>query len=585
VPQEPVIVEAHGLQWKVAGEFAGRLPLLNLEPLRHTDELADSRLVKDNTVRMVARVDDPASPDGPGLYVKRYKFRDLYKRLLHMQVPTKAHVEWRVSRQLQDAGVPTCTVLAIAIDREMGIPREGWLISRAIPRTVQLRDALQAREPGRRGFIIRETAALTARLVDAAFYHKDYHAGNILVRPSGARGERVFVVDQHSIRRVRMFTRGRVAAMLGMLDNSTRPCGTTEAERTAFLRHFLQMWSGGPGLSRHSLREWAQRLTTAARSQHRRHMRSRTRRCLKESSLFTRDRAGRYRIWHRRELTPRDALRAVQRHDEKLQDVVSEDEHERRNMTDSALGDHEDGPVLRSRRRTQVSIVPCEHVPPTDVDSPADSEQVPAGRICVKAYRRPDFFSRLKDVLRPRSRARHCYRAHRGMQVRGLPVPEPFALLENRWGRADYILLEAIPHEENLYLMANRPGGLPRGPWRRKLAAALARIFCRMAREGISHPDTKPSNFLVDTQDAEVRVWLVDLDRVRFGVTVDQQWWVDHLARLDSGLPADVNLRERLRFLRDCGRGRWSRAERLAIARLVREKSLQRGPRWKAQEG
>ena len=72
--EEHVIKEAHGLEWKVVGEFAGRLPLLDLEPLRHPDELPPGCLIKDNTVRTVVRVEDPSSPDGPGLYIKRFKF-------------------------------------------------------------------------------------------------------------------------------------------------------------------------------------------------------------------------------------------------------------------------------------------------------------------------------------------------------------------------------------------------------------------------------------------------------------------------------------------------------------------------------
>jgi hypothetical protein len=583
VPEEPTMIEAHGLQWKVAGEFTGRLRLLDLPPLRRPRELPDGQLVKDNTVRTVVRVDDPVNPDGPGLYIKRYKFRDLHKRLLHLMVPTKPQVEWHISRALALAGVPTCNVLAIAVDRHLGVPREGWLVNREIPDTAELRDALDRREPGRREFIIRETAALTARLIDNGFYHTDYHAGNILVRPAGSQGARVFVVDQHSIRRVRLFTRGRVAAMLGMLDNSTRRYATTEAERRGFLRHFLEMWSGGPGLSREAMDAWAARLTAAADKEHRRHMASRTRRCVKESSLFTRDRSGGFRMWHRRELAPQDAIQAVERHDEKLAEVVSEDRKERTNQTESALGEHADGPVLRSRRRTQVSIVPCDHVPPTGVGSAARREETPPGRVCVKAFRRPDLSSRLKDVLRPRSRARQCYAAHRGMAVRGLPVPEPFALMENRWGREDYVILEAIPHDETLAIMALRPDGLPGGLWRRKLAAALAQVFRSMARERVRHPDTKPSNFLIQTEGEEVRVWVVDLDKVSFRARVDDAWWVEHLARLDAGLPADVTLRDRLRFLRDCGRGRWSRQQRLAIARRVREKSLERGPEWLAE--
>ncbi len=74
-------VQAHGLTWLVVREFAPTLPRLDLERARHPYVLTPGEYVKDNTVRTVLRVPDPDRPDGPGLYVKRYKFRGRAERL------------------------------------------------------------------------------------------------------------------------------------------------------------------------------------------------------------------------------------------------------------------------------------------------------------------------------------------------------------------------------------------------------------------------------------------------------------------------------------------------------------------------
>jgi tRNA A-37 threonylcarbamoyl transferase component Bud32 len=567
-------VDAHGFRWLAVSGFAGTIPLLDLDAVRQVGPPGTGICVKDNTVRTVARVDDPAAPDGPGLYIKRYKFRSLGERLKHLIIPTKPAQEWRVCRALQAAGISTCDVLAIAVRRRGLLPREGFLVSREVAGATTLREFAEAGQADETfaGGLVDELAQVTARLCAGGFYHSDYHAGNILLRPDAARGERILVVDLHSIRLYRP-RRGQVLRMLGMLTQSCARPGAGAGDEEAFVRAFLGLYAGGRYASDASA--WLAELRLARKRLDRRRMRSRTRRCMVESTMFTRDKAGGVVIHRRRDFPLESALAAARSHAEAL------------------AGREDAGDVLHSAARSAVTLCDCPAMPPVEVERPAPPEDLLPGTVCVKSFRRPSLEDRLKDLLRPRSRARASWIASHGMGVRGLPVAAPLALLEARGklaGRPDYLIAEAIENDGTLGDLSERPlSPAQRGA----ICRAVAELLTRLADRAVYHPDTKPKNFLVKETDTGFRLWLVDPDRIRFDQPYTAALWVKVLGRVNAGLAANVTLLDRMRCLRLCSRirwtpqgrpatggPRWTSAERLAIARAAYELSLTRRPAW-----
>ncbi len=563
--EDTLTLRARGLKWRTIPEFADTIPLLPLEELRRPAELPDHVLVKDSTTRTVARYDDPQDPDGPGLYLKRYKFRDLTDRIRYAVVPSKPATEWRISRALREAGIPTCDVLAFGLRTEWGLPGEGFLASREISGTVPLKDFIRdmlpeagAGEVPPRDELIEELARLTARLVDARFYHRDYHAGNLLIRPHAPEGRRLFVTDLHAVRR-RTVRRRRLRRMLAMLGASTASPAVGAAEQVRFLRAFLRCRRGGTDPSPEEVGEWARRVRRTMRKQHRRHMRSRTRRCLVESSLFTSEKTDRFVIHRRRDFPRETALSMARLH---------------RRAIDAEAGRAE---VLRRAPRTEVTLAPCPSVPPRTLNQPASAEEVGPGPVCVKAYLRRSRRERLKDCLRLRSRARAAWVGARGLHVRGIPAPLPLALLESRRklrGSPDYLITRAVPNDGTLDEYVSEHD-LDRGE-RLGLVDALADLLITMAQEKVYHPDTKPGNILVQRNGEEFELYLVDLDRVQFEKKMSRRRWIKSLARVNSGLPEGVSGPDRMRCLRRCAEGRWDRRERLELARRVREMSIRR---------
>ncbi len=557
------------MEWLAVEEFAPTIPRLDIEKARHPDALSRSEFVKDNIVRTVMRLPDPEDATGPGLYLKRYKFRRPRERLKHLIVPTKPATEWKVCRALQKAGIPTCDVLAIAVRRRRGLHREGFLLSREIAGAVELRDFLRDRRPAAeernpryRRELIEELADLTARLVDGGFDHRDYHVGNLLIRPGAPAGRRLHVVDLHRVRLRRAGRRG-LLRMLGMLADSTSLSDVSQEDRAAFLRAFLSRWRGGPGDSEDAFARWSKMIKLAQRRLWRTHMRSRTRRCVVRSTLFTKERAAGFLIHRRRDIPLRSALDAVKLHDAAI------------------AGERGDVQVFRRDLRTEVTVCPCDRVPPFGVNRPAAPDDVKPANVCVKSFRRASLVERLKDTFRPCSRARTAWLAARGFSVRGVPAARPLALLESRSklsGKPDYLITEALENDGDLGELAM--AGLPAGRRRRQLGAAIADMLNLLAEKEIYHPDTKPTNFLVKERDGAFDLWLVDLDRVRFDAPPDRNRWEKSLARLNAGLPADVTVLDRMRCLRRCGAGRWTARERLQIARRVYDLSLRRRPAW-----
>lgn len=125
----------------------------------------------------------------------------------------------------------------------------------------------------------------------------------------------------------------------------------------------------------------------------------------------------------------------------------------------------------------------------------------------------------LKDVLHTavhtlmRSRARWCFGSSARMISRGFLTPLSVAMLEERWGLLrfrSYLLTEWVEGEP-LDERARRQGPSELAP----IAAEMGALWRALGDARIGHGDMKASNFLIDVHG---RVWMIDLDGVRFAL-------------------------------------------------------------------
>lgn len=228
------------------------------------------------------------------VYVKRYRVRGLSERLKYLVVRPRAAAEWRAASALARFGIVAALPLAMGIARRGPWLTDGFFVAAELAGEPyhDAASALRSR-PGGVAALLRETVALYHALAKSRVLHPDLHGGNMLVRDE-AGSPRIGLVDLHSLRfpRVGPLARRRMRRKLahslwGVLQQD---------EFEAVLSQLA------PGRE-DALREQVARVERVR-------LRSRSRRCVIDSTRFAVEREADWSGWRRREVL-RDALLAL----------------------------------------------------------------------------------------------------------------------------------------------------------------------------------------------------------------------------------------------------------------------------------
>lgn len=517
-------------------------------------------LVKENLGRATWRCEVA----GVGaVYVKRDRARGLLERAKFLLLASRAAAEHRNLVRLLALGVPAPLPVASAERRTLGVISDAVLVTRAIEGAATLRERLA---PER----IAAAARLLRALHDAHLFHRDYHAGNILVRRDGS----LALVDLQKMRRLPALPprlRARDCAVflhdLGdVLDEAGR-------------RAFLESYGAAPAL--------AGRVERAVRARRAERMASRAKRCVVPSSGFRIEDLPGLRVYRRADVPLAGALAAVDAHRRTIE-----------------AGPGAPGFVKRDPPTTCISR-----------QGRIASEGPGAAAVAVKEFPSRGPAYALESLVR-RHRGREAWMAAHALLVRGIETPLPLALVEERRCGlvfASYVLTRWLEPAEDAHLYVDRrfaqgrpvaPPGRSRGPWgeggeRSPLGArgeaeavrAFARFVARLHAEGIYHGDLKLPNVLVveGSAGAPPSFALLDLDAVR-QTRLSRRRRAKNLAQVEDYtryyLP-QVKRTHRVRFLEEYARVfpdtaeilraveahvrfRWERRERVKAARAAR---------------
>lgn len=137
-------------------------------------------------------------------------------------------------------------------------------------------------------------------------------------------------------------------------------------------------------------------------------------------------------------------------------------------------------------------------------------------QLSIKDFHVPSAINALVYTRLRKSKARRSYENARRLIDMGFDTPDPVAYIEIHQGarltRSYYICLQ-IDHTEDLRL------------WHQRDAAAmspvldsLARYIVRLHRAGVYHKDFSPGNILYRDEDGTLHFYLIDINRMRFGV-------------------------------------------------------------------
>jgi tRNA A-37 threonylcarbamoyl transferase component Bud32 len=472
--------------------------------------------IKANTVRTVLRV-----PFGDGaLILKRYHsggFLEAAKSLLS----SRARTEWRIARALEAAGLPAVRAVLMGERRRFGVLREGFFATgeveggEAVIPYLRARFADRPEDPDRRALLVA-LARLVRRFHDAGFVHGDLHGGNLLVTGE-AGAPQIRILDLHTVRRCARVSRGARFGNVAKLMHSLSTATSGPDRET-----LLDAYEGdAPVLGG---REALPALAREIGKLELRRLASRSKRCVKQSTAFTNERIGSFRLWRRREVPSWGPLHAV---------------------GDHLLSAWRKSPeVLKHARRSILS----RQVLPGAVEQ---------ARVVVKETLCRGAVDWLKNAFRA-PRGLQSYRNGNALIVHGVPVARPLAaLVAGRWPArgASWLIMEDLSDLTRIDLFVLKRYAGPLSPAARAEKIALITAFGRFVgdlhRRGIYHGDLKAVNVFVEPgPDGGFAFRLVDYDRVRFSRRVNRRRRIKNLAQIAASVAVVVTKTDRLRFFR-----------------------------------
>jgi len=506
-------------------------------------ERAGAEVVKENPVRMVFRV----QCGGETFYAKWHRVRGSWDGVGARLRGTRAEREMAAAMTLADGGVPTIEPVLVALRRRFGLPVESFLVTRELSGVslcglARGPSASRSRaDQARRLRLARALGRSVRRLHDSGISHPDLHPGNFLVTGD----DELAILDLHAAKRV-----GRFPAFcqrvrdIAKLQVSMDDPAITVRDRVRFARAYL-----GDDAAREELSALLYHAYNYAGYLREKHIRSRSRRCVVKSKVYTNERTSLGRVFRKRAMPLEAVAKALALH--------------RRVLAGEAEGE-----VLKSARKTNVTFVPMDG-------------SLGVERLCVKEWVRPALAMLLPKRLRHRP-AMRSWRASLGLAVRGVPAPEAHALVMGR-GRRSYVIMEALRDGAPLPVYVERimTPELPAAT-RRAFASAAACFLLKCYAECVRHKDLKAANVLVrEMEPGAWRFYLLDLDAVRFPRHIRMEWKLVNLAQLNAAVSLKFTWTDRMRFLRCLARDDPSLLDR-AVAREIGRLTLGRGLRWRA---
>jgi tRNA A-37 threonylcarbamoyl transferase component Bud32 len=491
-----------GLRWTIAENTAYWLPPALLDdPETFLLNNLPQKLLQKSSVRTAFIIPAPKGD----LFLKHYKIRGLNEGLKYFVLPSKARREWEMVHRARRKGIPTTVPLAMAERRKGGVLHDAFLITVAISPSRPLIELIP--EGGYEELFFR-TARLLRQAHEAGLLHQDLHAGNILV---DMHGKALYLIDLHRSRFVRSVSRRWRLWNLAQFFYSLKRWLSPETKKA-----FLQQYDEEEDMFKGRLEKVLRKIERQEGRIQRRHMRSRTKRCLKASGGFSATKEHGWHIWCRRGWKPEGLPKIIAKH----QDTVAKGK----------------GGLIKADRRTAITLFNYKGT-----------------RLCVKEYRYQGPWQPWKELLSG-SKARRGWLMGNGLVVRGVKGVIPQALVERkRMGllREAFLIMETPPGyvELDRYMVMAfeaQKDGTRRGAFIDAFADFMAYLYLH----NIIHRDLKTCNIMVQEGEDTWDFGLVDMDDVRLDKKVGLKSFLKGLIQLHTSTPLFMAMSDRIRFLR-----------------------------------
>jgi len=439
--------------------------------------------------------------EGRRVFLKRDCTKDWIESLKYLFFPTKGEKEFLIASRLKRKGVNLPRPLGWMKRVRRGLVRESYFLSEAIGAGVSF---IEEVEKSKESLSMIELAKTVKKFQDAGLFHQDLHAGNFLWG-----GNSLFLTDYHHAKMVKLLSLNRRLWNLAHLFHSLKSIWG-EREQLQFLDQYFDEISNEsrkreilfqriyPTMNRLQTRQW----------------RSRTKRCLKESTEFTVQQEKGIRTFRRRDF-PMDRLkRAMEEH---------------RNLI---------------RKKPSCLI---KHSPEVIVSILNDEGE----RICLKQFCYPHVWGRAKENFRC-SKGLKAWVAANGMRTRGIPTLKPLALVEKKsWFGVEEstLFMEALANdlEMDRYVLK----GFSDLNKKRLFIKTFAHWLGGLHRTSLYHKDMKTCNILVSERGETWDFHLLDFEDIRMNEKVDRKKLFRNFLQLNTSTPKVMTKMDRYRFCRE----------------------------------
>jgi len=385
---------------------------------------------------------------------------------------------------------------------------------------------------GEKGRLIGLLAEVTAKLHAASFHHRDYHAGNLLVEGRGDKGKLV-VIDLHRSSFPRRM-RGKRA-----LKNIAAVCHSlTLYFGDGDIRELLREYKRIRGDDSFDIEGALKLIKGRISKMEVRRLKSRTKRCFKNSSEFSVKKGRNHVAYLRRET--------------KVDKVMGFVEEFSRGY----------GRTLKDDKKARIALFKWD-----------------GGDVCVKGYETLSIKEKIWAAF-GRSRGHVSWRSARGLAVRGFNTPLPLALVIVRRffvPRKIYFVTESFrPARELDRFILGAFKESQNG--KEGLLEALAGVIGSLHRMGIYHRDLKGTNIGVKREGGSYIFSLIDLDDVSFTSGVNVWRRARNLSQLYLSTPNMIGAGDRRaffeRYLSVTGGGAGREKIKRGVKKIVRGEEL-----------
>ncbi|MCP4253836.1 MAG: hypothetical protein GY775_10575, partial [Candidatus Scalindua sp.] len=232
----------NGTEWTVRDGYENIPDMFNPDDLLSDLNGQDHVLVKENRVRSVISI--PGSDlNENGIYIKYFKRGGYKDYIKHLFVPTKARTEWEVGNALLSRDIKTALPLAISEgNSRLLMVTETVTNSEELIGFCQTNFAgsLSVEKESEKRILLDKLALFIRDIHEKGFCHYDLHAGNILIKfkeEQNVTGHDLYLMDLHRVKILKSLSVNKRMFNLAQIFNSLSSTMTND-DKLDFIRSY-----------------------------------------------------------------------------------------------------------------------------------------------------------------------------------------------------------------------------------------------------------------------------------------------------------------------------------------------------------